>query len=98
MALRYFFSRSIETPLFQDRDIYLSTFVFSYFFLIICSAEDPISTLGLQGDMQRHRLHLYLRDYLPRKPHLVHKRLQTGELQKEMSSASSRHWVTEAAI
>lgn len=40
---------------------------------------------------------VYLADCLPRKSHLVHKRLQTGELQKEMSSASTRRWVTETA-
>lgn len=43
--------------LFSRIEIFTFQSLFNDFFLIICSAEDPISTLGLQGDIQRYRLH-----------------------------------------
>lgn len=82
--------------LFSRTEIFTFQSVFNYFFLIICSAEDPISWAS-KGTSEDIDCMVYLGDYLPRKSHLVHKKLQTGELQKEMSNASTRHWVTEAA-
>lgn len=70
----------------------LSSATFSSLFAVLKISPLPWGSKGTCEDCM-----VYLGDYLCRKPHLVHKRLQTGELQKEMSSAITRHWVTEAA-
>lgn len=72
----------------------LSSSTFSSFFALLKIPSLPLARKGSSKDIA---CMVYLRDYLPRQPHLVHKRLQRGELQREMGTVSIEHELTEPA-
>lgn len=83
--------------LFSRIQIFTSQSVFIYFFLILCSTEGPTSTFSQKGDIQTYTMQAISGRLFIQAASSCHKRLQRGELQREMGSASTEHRVTEPA-
>lgn len=83
--------------LFSRIQIFTSQSVFIYFFLILCSTEGPASTFGQKGETQRYTMQAISGRLFTRAASSCHRKLQRGELQREIGSASTEHRVTEPA-